>query len=136
MDLKKLPLFDLMARRMSWLAQRQEVLAQNIANANTPDYTPQDLKPMSFGEEMKRLAPVNPERTSELHMAGTVVRKPAPFRSDDQRKRYEVAPDGNSVVVEEQMVKVAETQMDYQLVTNLYRKHLHMMQIALGRGGQ
>ena len=133
MDLKKLPLFDLMARRMSWLAQRQEVLAQNIANANTPDYTPQDLKPMSFGEEMKRLAPVNPERTSELHMAGTVVRKPAPFRSDDQRKRYEVAPDGNSVVVEEQMVKVAETQMDYQLVTNLYRKHVDMIKTAIGR---
>lgn len=133
MDLKKLPLFDLMARRMSWLAQRQEVLAQNIANANTPDYTPQDLKPMSFGEEMKRLAPVNPDRTSELHLAGTVVRKPAPFRSDDQRKRYEVAPDGNSVVVEEQMVKVAETQMDYQLVTNLYRKHVDMIKTAIGR---
>jgi len=133
MDLKKLPLFDLMARRMSWLAQRQEVLAQNIANANTPDYTPQDLKPMSFGEEMKRLAPVDPERTSELHMAGTVVRKPTPFRSVDQRKRYEVAPDGNSVVVEEQMVKVAETQMDYQLVTNLYRKHVDMIKTAIGR---
>lgn len=133
MDLKKLPLFDLMARRMSWLAQRQEVLAQNIANANTPDYTPQDLKPMSFGEEMKRLAPVNPDRTSELHLAGTVVHKPAPFRSDDQRKRYEVAPDGNSVVVEEQMVKVAETQMDYQLVTNLYRKHVDMIKTAIGR---
>ena len=74
MDLKKLPLFDLLARRMSWLAQRQEVLAQNIANANTPDYAPQDLKPMSFGEEMKRLAPVDPERTSPLHMVGTVFR--------------------------------------------------------------
>lgn len=133
MDLKKLPLFDLMARRMSWLAQRQEVLAQSIANANTPGYTPQDLKPMSFGEEMKRLAPVDPARTSELHMAGTVVRKPTPFRSVDQRKRYEVAPDGNSVVVEEQMVKVAETQMDYQLVTNLYRKHVDMIKTAIGR---
>lgn len=133
MDLKKLPLFDLMARRMSWLAQRQEVLAQNIANANTPDYAPQDLKPMSFGEEMKKLAPVDPERTSPLHMVGTVFRKPSPFRADEQRKRYEVAPDGNSVVIEEQMVKVAETQMDYQLVTNLYRKHVDMIKTAIGR---
>lgn len=133
MDLKKLPLFDLMARRMSWLGQRQEVLAQNIANANTPGYAPQDLKPMSFGEEMKRLAPVDPDRTSPLHMAGTVWHKPSPFRADEQRKRYEVAPDGNSVVVEEQMVKVAETQMDYQLVTNLYRKHVDMIKTAIGR---
>lgn len=133
MDLKKLPLFDLLTRRMTWLSQRQEVLAQNIANANTPDYTPQDLKPMPFVETMKRLAPVNPDLTSPLHMAGTVVRRPQPFREDEQRKRYEVAPDGNSVVIEEQMMKVAETQMDYQLVTNLYRKHVDMIKTAIGR---
>lgn len=133
MDLKKLPLFDLLTRRMAWLSQRQEVLAQNIANANTPDYTPQDLKPMPFVETMKRLAPVNPDLTSPLHMAGTVVRRPQAFREDEQRKRYEVAPDGNSVVIEEQMIKVAETQMDYQLVTNLYRKHVDMIKTAIGR---
>jgi len=88
---------------------------------------------MSFKEEMKRLDPIDPERTSPLHMAGTVFRKPAPFRAEEQRKRYEVAPDGNSVVIEEQMVKVAETQMDYQLVTNLYRKHVDMIKTAIGR---
>jgi flagellar basal-body rod protein FlgB len=37
------------------------------------------------------------------------------------------------VVVEEQMIKVAETQMDYQLVTNLYRKHVDMIKTAIGR---
>jgi flagellar basal-body rod protein FlgB len=132
-DLKKLPLFDLLTRRMTWLSQRQEVLAQNIANANTPDYAPQDLKPMPFAETMKRLAPVNPDMTSPLHMAGTVFRRAAPFNADEQRKRYEIAPDGNSVVVEEQMIKVAETQMDYQLVTNLYRKHVDMIKTAIGR---
>jgi flagellar basal-body rod protein FlgB len=132
-DLKKLPLFDLLTRRMTWLSQRQEVLAQNIANANTPDYTPQDLKPMPFAETMKRLAPVNPDRTSDLHLAGTVVRRAQPFRDEEQRKRYEVAPDGNSVVIEEQMIKVAETQMDYQLITNLYRKHVDMIKTAIGR---
>lgn len=133
MDLGKLPLFDLLTRRMSWLGQRQEVLAQNIANANTPDYTPQDLKPMGFGETLKRLTPVEPELTSALHMAGTATRRPPSFRADEQRKRYEVAPDGNSVVIEEQMMKVAETQMDYQLVTNLYRKHVDMIKTAIGR---
>jgi flagellar basal-body rod protein FlgB len=38
-------------------------------------------------------------------------------------------------VLEEQLVKVAETQMDYQTMTNLYRKHMQMFRIALGRGG-
>lgn len=133
MDLNKLPMFDLLTRRMKWLSERQEVLAQNIANANTPDYTPQDLKPMPFREIMQRLSPVSPERTAPLHMAGTVVRRAAPFDSDDQRKRYEMAPDGNSVVIEEQVIKVAETQMDYQLITNLYRKHVDMIKTAIGR---
>lgn len=135
MDLNNLPMFDLLTRRMKWLSQRQEVLAQNIANANTPDYTPQDLKPMPFREIMNRLSPVNPQRTAELHMAGTVVRRPAPFDADEQRKRYEMAPDGNSVVIEEQVIKVAETQMDYQLITNLYRKHVDMIKTAIGRTG-
>jgi flagellar basal-body rod protein FlgB len=118
---------------MKWLSERQEVLAQNIANANTPDYAPQDLKPMPFREMMQRLSPVNPERTEPLHMAGTVVRRAAPFGADEQRKRYEMAPDGNSVVIEEQVIKVAETQMDYQLITNLYRKHVDMIKTAIGR---
>jgi flagellar basal-body rod protein FlgB len=61
------------------------------------------------------------------------VRRAAPFDADEQRKRYEVAPDGNSVVVEEQVIKVAETQMDYQLITNLYRKHVDMIKTAIGR---
>ena len=38
MDFGKLPIFDVLARRMGWLGQRQEVLAQNIANADTPGY--------------------------------------------------------------------------------------------------
>lgn len=133
MDLGKLPLFDLLTRRMSWLGQRQDVLSQNIANANTPDYAPQDLKPMGFGETLRRLNPVEPALTSALHMPGTATRRPSPFRAGEQDKSYEVAPDGNAVVLEEQMFKVAETQMDYQLITNLYRKHVDMIKTAIGR---
>src|SRR3546814_18010246 len=86
MDLNQLPMFDLLTRRMKWLSERQEVLAQNIANANTPDYTPQDLKPMPFREIMQRLSPVNPERTAALHLSGTVVRRAAPFDRSEERR--------------------------------------------------
>ena len=48
MDLNKIPLFASITRRMDWLNQRQGVLAQNIANADTPNYTAQDLKPLGF----------------------------------------------------------------------------------------
>lgn len=44
MNLKSMPLFGLMGRRMAWLTQRQMVLSQNIANADTPGYKPKDLR--------------------------------------------------------------------------------------------
>jgi flagellar basal-body rod protein FlgB len=55
---------------------------------------------------------------------------------DDQKtkKQYESAPVGNAVVLEEQMVKLADAQSNYQLMTNLYRKHVDLFKMALGRG--
>ena len=50
MDLDKLGLFKLMARRMNWLTQRQEVLSQNIANADTPKYKARDI---DFSQALK-----------------------------------------------------------------------------------
>ncbi len=41
-------LFDLLSTRQRWLAQREAVLTRNVANADTPSFRPQDLKPQSF----------------------------------------------------------------------------------------
>ena len=38
MDFSKIPLFQGLVHKMGWLAQRQQVLARNIANANTPGF--------------------------------------------------------------------------------------------------
>ena len=131
----KLSIFEVIARRMDWLGQRQSVLAQNIANSDTPDYVPQDMKDGPFGRFLARkLAPVAPAATHPQHLQGTAP-APRPGQSEDQREHFETAPSGNAVVLEEQMVRVAETQMDYQIMTNLYRKHLSMIRTALGRGG-
>ncbi len=134
MNLNKLPLFEMMTRRMSWLNQRQEVLAHNIANSDTPEFVPQDLEPMDFRRTLNRVQPVMPERTDPVHLVGTRP-MPKPFHEEAQRERYETAPAGNAVVLEEQLIKVTETQMQYQLVTNLYRKHVGMIKTALGRTG-
>ena len=45
---------------------------------------------------------------------------------------YETTPDGNAVILEEQMAKATETALDFQLTSNLYRKYVGMMRIALG----
>lgn len=133
MDLFKLKLFQRISERMNWLGARQEVLAQNVANADTPSYVPRDLKPLDFAEHLKKLAPVAPARTDPQHLAGTAAAV-SPIDDMKQRSPYESAPVGNSVVLEEQMTKLADAQASYQLMTNLYRKHVDLLKAALGRG--
>jgi len=132
MDLNKVSLFGKMKQRLTWLGQRQEVLAQNIANADTPGYRPRDMKPLEFrGMVTRQLAPVVMEVTHGAHLGG----QPAPaqsFSDEVNRQPYETAPAGNAVVLEEQMAKVSETSMAHRLTTELYRKHLGMLRTAIG----
>jgi flagellar basal-body rod protein FlgB len=129
-------LFDVIARKMDWLSQRQKVLAQNVANADTPGFLPSDLKEGPF-ERMVRgqLAVVRPRVTDAQHMTPAGGAGAQGAREHEPRERYETAPSGNAVVLEEQLVKVQQTQVDYQTMTNLYTKHLRMYATALGRGG-
>ena len=133
MDLFNIPLFHRLTERMNWLGAREKVLAQNIANADTPLYQPKDVEPLDFGDHLKKLAAVEPERTDPKHLVGTI---PAadPVNSKKQRKTYETAPAGNSVVIEEQMNKLSLTQADYNQMVNLYKKHVDMLKTAIGRG--
>jgi flagellar basal-body rod protein FlgB len=134
MDLSGLPLIQLLTRRMAWLSQRQEVLSANIANADTPGFRPSDVAPMDFRTSlMASGGGMMPVSTNPMHI-GAAVRDDGPFAIQIDRK-VEMSPDKNGVDIEDQMVKMAQTQSDYQLITNLYRKQVGMIKIALGRGG-
>lgn len=134
MDLNKLTLFGLMKGRMAYGMRRQEVLAQNVANADTPNYKPQDLKPFNFQDYMKNQAGKLPmKRTDPLHFSGTRDAM-APFATSQTDQPFETAPNGNAVVLDEQMAKVNENQIQLQFANELYRKHMSMIKIALGKG--
>jgi flagellar basal-body rod protein FlgB len=128
-------IFSLLGKRMDWLGQRQQVLAQNIANADTPDYVPHDLKPQAFRRMVERnFAPnLKPVATQGGHIQTSSLK--ADDRGVEDKNPYEVAPSGNAVVVEEQLVKVTQTQNDYNAITNLYKKQVAMFKMAL-RGRQ
>ncbi len=131
----KFDIFAVLGKRMDWLSQRQQVLAQNVANADTPDYVPRDLDEAAFGRILRnQLSPMDPEATHAAHLRGTVQRG-GPANSVRQMDPYETSPSGNAVILEEQLIKVAKTQSDYQTIVNLYRKHMDMFRTALGRGG-
>lgn len=134
MDLGNLGLFKLMSRKMGWLTQRQEVLSQNIANADTPEYKSKDLKPFTFRDALADNRRLTPTATNASHLAGT---RGAGGMDKEQRVRnpYETAPDGNNVVLEDQMMRLSQTSMDYQTITNLYKKQVGMIRTAIRSGG-
>ncbi len=130
----KFNIFAVLSKRMDWLSQRQRVLADNIANADTPNFKPRDLNPGEFHRVLRNQSPdVKPRATHAAHLQGTVLRG-GPARVERQGKPWETSPSGNAVVLEEQLLKVAKTQSDYRMMANLYRKHMDMFRMAL-RGG-
>jgi flagellar basal-body rod protein FlgB len=133
MEFTDLRLMSALDQKMHYLGQRQKVLSQNIANANTPGYEPHDLKPFDFKEVVARYQMV-PSVSRPQHIMGTLG-SPKPFASPEQRRVYESSPDGNEVVMEEQMLKSSHTQQDYMLMSNIYQKQVSMFRGVM-RGGQ
>lgn len=134
MDLDKVPLFSVMKKQIDWLTQRQEVLAQNLANSDTPMYRPSDLRKFDFNSLVRRQnMQVNMNATASNHLLGQ-QKQIRNFDAVVERHPYETAPNGNSVVLEEQASKVSETQLAHKLTTELYRKHLNMYKLAIGKG--
>ncbi len=131
----KFNIFAVLGRRMDWLSQRQQVLADNIANSDTPNFVPRDLREGDFQRVLRNALPsVGPNSTHPAHMQGTALRG-GPARIERQKDTYETSPSGNAVILEEQLIKVSKTQSDYQMIVNLYRKHMDMFRMALRGGG-
>jgi flagellar basal-body rod protein FlgB len=127
-----LPVVGMLKTRMRWLESRQKVLAENVANANTPGYRERDLRPLDFPELVaggSTAGVVNVAMTSPMHIA--IHGSEDARYGADRMKTFETTPDGNSVVVEDEMMKVAETQQDYQVATMLYTKSLNLLKMAV-----
>lgn len=129
-------IFKAMSAKMGYLDHRQKVIAQNVANADTPHYRPRDLTDMNFDSILKDV-----QNSERMHVSLQTTNKqhmppPNEVAAADNKKQkitYEEAPAGNAVIMEEQMIKASENMMDYNLMTNLYTKHVSMMRTALGR---
>jgi flagellar basal-body rod protein FlgB len=133
MEFDQYTLFTMIKSRMSWAGQRQEVLARNIANADTPGYKPRDLAPLNFKKVLEEAAKPEVATTNSAHQAGLPVNTKA-FRVEKQRNISETAPNGNAVTLEDEMLKVGEAKGAHDLAANLFQKHVKMMRTAIGGG--
>jgi flagellar basal-body rod protein FlgB len=139
MAITDIPILSMLRTRMQWAQQRQSVLAENVANADTPNYRPRDLVEVKFdpppqapGAPGAPLTTVALLRTDSGHLGGA-GQGGETFRTNNKND-YEVRPTGNSVNLEQEMMKVAANQMDYQAVAALYTRSLGLIKTALGKG--
>ena len=130
MDLNNLKLFQMAMTKMDWASARQKVLSQNVANADTPDYKERDLKPVNFKQVLRETAPVHVARTNPAHLQGTIPEQQR-FNAKREQRTFEESPDGNKVVVEEQMQKVSDTRSNYNTAVQLMQTHMKMLRIAV-----
>jgi len=132
MKLDGIPLMSMLKSRLGYLSQRQSVVAQNVANASTPGFTPKDLSGFSYSSKPSMSTyGVQQSQTNAGHMA--------PRSGEAQSSsawRAQAAPDsettldGNQVVLEEQMIKMTEARMQYDAAVSFYQKSMNLLRMA------
>jgi flagellar basal-body rod protein FlgB len=117
---------------MQWHQERQRVLAENVANSDTPNFKPRDLIEPKFDSTgaTGSIGSLAMMRTSGNHMTQS-----GGVESFGQNGKvgFETRPAGNAVNLEDEMLKVSANQMDYAAVTSLYTRSLHLLKTAIGK---
>jgi len=114
---------------MAWLTDRQTVLAENVANANTPSYLEKDLKEPDFRALIAGTSSALQLATTQ---PGHITAKPGSEIIGTVDSTTDRTLNGNGVSIEAQMMKVSENAADYALTTTLYKQNLAMIKMALG----
>ena len=142
MDLADIPLFAMLQSRMGYLSNRQRVISENVANADSPGFTPHDLKPFSFEAQVQAQAGsgVVPAGVQAVTQPGHMQ---APGHQGGMRsgvkaitsKDSETTLDGNSVVLEEEMMKMTDSRVNYEAAVSFYQQSLQMLRTAVRKPG-
>ncbi|HEY8571875.1 flagellar basal body rod protein FlgB [Phenylobacterium sp.] len=136
MDLADIPLFSMLRGRLSYLSERQKLIAQNVANSDTPGFAPKDLKPFSFHTQTAAAAPGTAMAgvqavTHASHMVAPNARRPGGVSLKQTKSEViETTLDGNSVSLEEEMLKMSDARMQYDAAIGFYQKSLNLLRLA------
>jgi flagellar basal-body rod protein FlgB len=141
MDFASLPLLTGLEARMRYAQQRQNVISQNIANADTPGYKARRVIEPKFAQVLKSVESSGRENL----VISPRINVPDAFRTFGSRAALaqmsevdsrvsDVKPNGNSVALEDQLSDLSDVQIEYNELINLYRKQIGLFRIALGKG--
>jgi flagellar basal-body rod protein FlgB len=140
MELGDIPLFAMLKSRLGYLSDRQRVIAENVANANTPGYKARDLKAFSFQAHVQAASgavAATPAGVMAVTQPGHMQPKGVGSSGVKAVKAAdsEVTLDGNGVVLEDEMVKLTQARMDYDAAIGFYQQSLSMLKMAVRKPG-
>lgn len=148
MDIASIPLFSMLRSRIGYLNQRQELIAENVANVSTPGFTPKDLKPFTIRQSAGAgatlaLTPPAQGQSAQGGSGSSAGMIPLPLSGEGQQSFAAVAApddqtklDGNQVGLEDQMMKMSETRTEYEAAVGIYEKAMNFLQMAAKEPGK
>jgi flagellar basal-body rod protein FlgB len=122
---QNIDVFRLASQMAQHSASRQSVIAQNIANADTPEYQARDIRPFhaqvtSADLSLKISQPSHMPFVDETRYAATT-------RDTDY-----IEPNGNTVALETEMLHASEVQRAHSRALAIYKSALNVMHRVLG----
>lgn len=123
-------ILGLMSSKMSYLGQKQAVQAENVANADTPGFKAKEIVPFTFENAMREVQSgmrvTDARHIVPASMAGVNA-------GTKKAHSFETVPSGNSVDLEQQMMEVSKTTLEYQASASIYQKFMGLMRAAIGK---
>jgi flagellar basal-body rod protein FlgB len=130
--MQPIQLFDLASRQAEWLSVRQQVVAGNIANANTPQFHAKDVTPF---QDVLDNHTVGMAQTNPAHFSGSEIGGTGKVGVEEAALNQEIGvqESGNTVGLEDELTKTGEIQRQYSLNTALVSQFNRMMLLVVGK---
>jgi flagellar basal-body rod protein FlgB len=119
-------LFPEIENLLSWTSKRQQALAGNVANLDTPGYRSKDY---SFREQL-----------SAISMRATANNHISPAEDSSSAQMYEVAskdkPNGNNVDIERELTEITKNGLQYITLVQYLNQKIRTLRTAITEGGK
>ncbi|MBQ4875457.1 MAG: flagellar basal body rod protein FlgB [Rickettsiaceae bacterium H1] len=123
--LNNIKAIDLIKKKLNYVSERHNLIANNIANVNTPGKKAKDLSPFSLAKPKITIA-----CTGKKHMSNNKHTKFKIFYPETEINKL----DGNNIGIEQESMKMSENNLEQQKTVSLYNKLISMFNVAMKNG--
>lgn len=125
---ESLEIFRMAGAMARHAGHKQAVVAQNVANADTPGYIARDLPDFKTTYQPDNSATSGPKATRLTHLHG-VAAQGAPLSAVEVRDQ--ASPNGNEVSIEGEMLKSVDAKRQHDRAMAIYKSALGMLRSSI-----